>query len=429
MLNVDELPFLTRDVPGIGGRIKESPGDFVVEEVPLYEPSGAGTHVYFQIEKTQLTTMQAVQRIARALGRPAREIGYAGLKDAEAVTRQWLSVEHIEVARVESLSVPRVRVVKVTRHGNKLRLGHLRGNRFTLKVRDAVVSRIEDVRSSLAVLGRRGVPNYFGPQRFGLRGDTWKIGRAVLRGEFEEALALMLGRPGPHDYGQVLKARELFERGDYEAAANTWPYPFDNERRVCWAVAKSGGNFARAMRAVDPQLKRFFISAYQSQMFNQVVAERIDGLDSLRPGDLAWRHPQGAVFRVEDVAKEQPRCDAFEISPTGPLFGYRMSEPQGEAGDIEARVMAAETLTPENWRQGADRHKIKGARRPLRFQPQDVSIGVGRDDDGEYLQLLFYLESGCYATALLREICKTGDTEMPEAAPETRNAEQGTQNA
>src|SRR5205823_3038493 len=123
-------------------------------------------------------------------------------------------------------------------------------------------------------------------------------------------------------------------------------------------------------------------------------------------GDLAWRHPQGAVFRVEDVAREQPRCDAFEISPTGPLFGYRMTEPEGEQATIESQVLAAENMRPEDWRQGTHL-RVKGARRPLRFQPHTVSVSAGDDDLGAYIELRFQLESGCYATTVLREICKT----------------------
>ncbi len=202
MLCVDELPFLTADVPGVGGRIKVRPEDFVVDEVPLYAASGQGTHVYFQIEKVGIPTMRAVQEIGRALNVRVHEIGYAGLKDADAVTRQMLSVEHVDPARIERLNAslqPRIKVLSVSRHGNKLRLGHLAGNRFTIKLRDADPGRVGDVDAALAELVRRGVPNYFGPQRFGFRGDTWRIGLAVMRDDYEDAVGWMLGKPGPKD--------------------------------------------------------------------------------------------------------------------------------------------------------------------------------------------------------------------------------------
>lgn len=405
MLSIDEVPFLTADLPGIGGAIKQRPEDFVVEEVPLYEPSGEGTHVYFRIEKAGIPTPQAVNEIARALGRQSFEIGYAGLKDADAVACQMLSVEHIDPARVQALEVPRIRVLSVSRHTNKLKLGHLRGNRFHIKLRQADAARVADARAMLDVLVRRGVPNYFGPQRFGQRGDTWAIGRAMLREDYDEMLAIMLGRPGPNDHGAIREARKLFDRGDYAAAAAAWPYLFRNERRACRELAHHKGRSFKAVRAIDRQAKRFYVSAYQSILFNQVVAQRIQRLDQLFAGDLAWRHPQGAVFRVEDVDREQPRCTAFEISPTGPLFGQRMSEPQGEPGEMERALLAAESLTPDDWIEEGKR-KTPGTRRPLRFQPAEAAIDTGCDDAGPYVEVRFMLESGCYATTMLREICK-----------------------
>jgi len=112
------------------------------------------------------------------------------------------------------------------------------------------------------------------------------------------------------------------------------------------------------------------------------------------------------VFHVEDVAAEQARCDAQEISPTAPLFGYRMTEPHGEPQQIEQQVLAAQGHGPGAFR-AAGAHKVKGGRRPLRFVPTECSAECERDDVGEFIELRFVLPSGCYATALLREICKT----------------------
>jgi tRNA pseudouridine13 synthase len=257
----------------------------------------------------------------------------------------------------------------------------------------------------LEILSQRGVPNYFGEQRFGLRGDTWEVGRALLHQDFREAVEVILGRPGPADYGEVLQARQLFEQGDYLAAAEAWPYPFSNEKQLARAMHKYDGNAQSALKTINKKLRRFYFSAYQSQLFNQVVARRLDNLARLLPGDMAWRHPQGAIFKVESVEREQPRCEVFEISPTGPLFGYKMRAPEGEAWRIEQDVLNEENMTLEDWRESG-KHKIKGGRRPLRFQPQETGVEAGVDDAGEYLQLTFYLEAGCYATTVLREICK-----------------------
>ncbi|HUR29477.1 MAG TPA: tRNA pseudouridine(13) synthase TruD, partial [Planctomycetota bacterium] len=219
-------PCLTQDVAPIPGRIKERPEDFEVEELPLYPASGEGTHLFVTIEKRGLTTQDAVRDVARQLGLAPREIGYAGQKDAQAVTRQRLSVEHVDEARVRALRHGRLRVLGVERHGNKLKLGHLAGNRFKIKIRGLPTERVGDARAVLERLARAGVPNYFGPQRFGLRGDSWSVGRALLHEDFEEALAVFAGRASEMDRGTVLKARRLFDDGDYERAAKAWPRGF-----------------------------------------------------------------------------------------------------------------------------------------------------------------------------------------------------------
>jgi tRNA pseudouridine13 synthase len=136
------------------------------------------------------------------------------------------------------------------------------------------------------------------------------------------------------------------------------------------------------------------------------LAERIDGIDRLMPGDLAWRHDNEAVFRVQDAAGEQPRCDAFEISPSGPIFGYRMTSPAGDPGQIEQQILSREGITPATFR-AAGLHKVKGARRPLRFRPTDCCVQVGTDQRGDFVELRFVLPAGCYATAVVREICKS----------------------
>src|SRR4051795_6213254 len=191
------LPYLTHDFPGIGGVIKERAEDFFVQEVPLYEPSGEGEHVYAEIQKVGLTTFEVISRVARALGVPSREIGYAGMKDARAVTRQVLSVAGTTPEAVMSLRVPDVAVQWARRHVNKLRLGHLAGNRFAIKIRDVEPTDVVKLQAPLRELQSRGVPNYFGEQRFGRRGDNDKLGAALVRGDDRAMLKLLLGSPDP----------------------------------------------------------------------------------------------------------------------------------------------------------------------------------------------------------------------------------------
>lgn len=398
-----ELPRQLADFDPLPGLIKADYADFVVEELPLYPFDGQGTHTFFLVEKAGLSTQQAVHDIARALNVPRHDIGFAGLKDARAVTRQWMSIEHVDPERVSGLQVPRLRVLEVTRHHNKLRLGHLKGNAFTIRVRQTATDRLADIQDALARLTRAGVPNYFGLQRFGYRGDTWAVGKAIVQGHPDEALDLILGRPTDEDTGPLRRARILYEQGRYAQAARQWPTLFHTERRALRTLDHTGGNKRKAWGTVDKSTRSFFVSAYQSHLFNLVVAARMPtGLDRLMAGDLAWRHASGAVFRVEDADREQPRADDFEISPTGPLFGYRMTEPTGQPADLELNVLSGEGLTPMSFRQ--NHLRVKGSRRPLRFPLEDARVTLGADTAGPYLELRFVLPRGCYATGVLREL-------------------------
>ncbi|MHC4609973.1 MAG: tRNA pseudouridine(13) synthase TruD, partial [Planctomycetota bacterium] len=387
------LPYMTAELPGIGGRLKRHREDFEVEEIPAYEPSGTGTHTYFCVEKTGLSTRRAVRRIASALRIPPRRIGYAGLKDAQAITRQVLSVEHVDPERVGRLELPSIRVVWVNRHTNKLKLGHLKGNRFIIKVREADDLSTRPVEAILDVLVGRGVPNYFGPQRFGTRGDNAAVGLAAVRGDYDEAITAMLGRPNDADSPNVRTARGHFDRGDYLAAAGAWPQAFDAERRACHALARPNASPEKAWRALDWPTRRLYLAAMQGELFNRVVATRIDSLDRLLPGDLAVKHANQAVFSVTDAAAEQPRCDAFEISPTGPLVGPKMTRPQGEPARVESEILAEAGLSMELFEQERG-ERIDGARRALRVRPEEPAVDVDQDDHGRFLRVAFVLPAG-----------------------------------
>jgi tRNA pseudouridine13 synthase len=400
------LPYLTRDFPGIGGTIKNRAEDFFVQEVPLYEPSGAGEHVYAEIQKINLTTFEAVNRIAAALRMPSRDIGFAGLKDAKAVSRQVISIVGTTEQAVMNLRVPDVTVNWAIRHENKLRLGHLAGNRFAIKIRDVSPTDVIKLRPVLDDIRQRGMPNYFGEQRFGRRNDNDRLGAALIRGDNKEVLHVLLGSPDPaSDDAESLEARAAFDAGDFPKAMRLFPRRSGMERRILARFAKERRPGA-AVRMIDEKLRRLWVSALQSKMFNEVVARRIDTLNQLMDGDLAYKHENGACFRVESAATEQPRADAFEVSATGPLIGYRMTTPEGEPLRVEQEVLAASGLTPEAFRQ-AGKHKVKGARRPLRVQPQDVQLEGGVDDHGGFITVAFTLPAGSFATVLLRELMKS----------------------
>jgi len=417
----NSLPFLTAGLAGIGGQIKSFPEDFLVEELPLYEPSGTGTHTYLQIEKTGITTNSAIAKIARALGVHRHGIGYAGLKDSQAVTRQWLSVEHIDDSSLGQLELPNIRILQVARHGNKLRIGHLAGNRFVIRIRqmsprqgqqpdaamlECLCRRVEEI---MAVLVKQGVPNYFGQQRFGNRCDNGQLGIALVRGDDELFIDLLLGRGMPGDGQMEFAARNYYDQGDYEQALQHWPGSYVNQRRALGILIR-GKSKTKASESVDNHLKKFFISAFQAELFNKVLARRVreSKMDTIMTGDIAWKHENGACFHVTDGPAEQPRCQGFEISPTGPIFGQKMLWPSDMPGQTEKVVLTEAQLGQDNF---IGPH-TRGSRRPMRFRPRGTKISVSSDGNGSYVELMFELDSGCYATALLREITKT-DTNQP----------------
>jgi len=405
------LPYLTRDLPGIDGQVRCRLEDFRVEELPLYLPCGQGTHSYFRVTKAGVATPEAVARIARHMGVRPHDIGVAGLKDARAVTTQMMSLEHADERRLAAFRDAQVSLELLGRHGNKLRPGHLRANRFTLVIRGVGQAQLAAARAVLDVLVRRGVPDYFGPQRFGARGDTAELGAALVRDDMEQFVRLLLGRPRGGDPPDCKAARDAFDAGAYGRAMDLWPRRCVNERRAL-AAWRRAQRPAAAVREVDKAMKRLYVSALQSAVFNDVLAARIDTLDRVLVGDLAEKTDTGGVFYVEDADAEQPRADAFAISPTGVLVGYRVSLARARPGDIERQAIAAAGVSCDDFRR-VGTLKVKGTRRALRFALADPDIRPGRDGHGEHLLLSYTAPSGCYATVLLREIMKT---EKPEAA-------------
>lgn len=347
------LPFITPELPGIGGVIKLRPEHFRVEELPLYLPSGQGEHLYLVLEREGWNTRDLAKRLAAIFGVTEDGVGHAGLKDKRAWVSQTFSVQiqglEPEAARAKAAEAlgrldPPVSVVTAARHGNKLKAGHLLGNRFQV-----VVSQLDDqadaqARAVAMVLEESGLPNYFGPQRFGRQGDNATQGLAILTGR------------GP---------------------------------REKW-------------------LRKLLLSAWQSEVFNQWLARRVMDGDFARllPGDVAKKTDTGGLFIVEDVETEAPRLERREITYTGPLMGAKLRWAEAEAGRRERAALAATGVDEAQLKKAG----LQGGRRPARIWPQGLSIAP----HPEGLVFAFLLPKGAYATTLLREFCKLEPT-TPES--------------
>lgn len=418
------LPYATPDLAGIGGLIKQRNEDFVVAEVPLYEAGGEGEHVFAEIRKDGLTTFDVVGQLAKSLGVPRVDIGYAGMKDARAVTRQTFSIRGVKEDAVMGLRIPGMQVLSAERHNNKIRLGHLRANRFEIKIRDVDPTSVTKVAPVLKVLEARGVPNFFGVQRFGRRDNNDLMGAALIRSDNKELAHLLLGDPKKGiDDGMQHKARRLYDEGDLNGAMDAWPRRCGLERRLLHRVIKTGKP-SGAGRALDEHLRRLFVTALQSRVFNEILTERIATYDQLIEGDWAYKHENGACFHVEDIAREQPRAAAWEVSPTGPLIGFRVSLADKAAGEVESAVLGKHQLTPEMFKVPGH-HRVKGARRPLRVRPEDLQYSSGVDEHGGYVLLAFTLPPGAFATVLLREVMKSEDDRLEAVAAAEAEPEQG----
>jgi tRNA pseudouridine13 synthase len=402
------LAYATPDFPGVGGSIRARPEDFFVQEIPAYEATGEGEHVLFEIQKVGMTTFDAVNHIARVHNIDPREIGYAGLKDANAVTRQVLSAPRIEEAQIMASKIANLQVLWAAKHRNKVRLGHLKGNRFAIRIREVDPLKVVKLRPVIDQLQQTGMPNYFGEQRFGKRQDNDLLGAAVLSNNYKQLMDHFLGGADPmRDTGPFMAARSAYDAGDLEKAIKQWPRSAGVERRALARLIKTNSH-SKAARTIPEKLTRLWVSALQSRVFNRVVEKRIASLGKLVEGELAFRHDNGAVFKVEDIATEQSRADAFLISPSGPLPGHRMTQPSGEALAIEQQA-AGEVGAGDLDQMGLGR--FAGARRALRVRPEETTLSSGTDEHGPHITLAFTLPAGSFATVLLREVMKVDQQE------------------
>jgi tRNA pseudouridine13 synthase len=340
------LPFQTHDLPGIGGDIKTQPEDFEVEEIPAYQPSGSGDHLYLWIEKRDMGAEYFVRQVARRLDISVAEVGTAGLKDRRAVTRQMVSVPARAEERLSQLDGEGLRLLNVSRHTNKLKPGHLHGNRFRIQLRGVAPEAASRLPALVERLRTSGMANFYGPQRFGREGETVRLGLALLRQE-----------PPPADI-----------------RANTR----------------------------NPFLRKLVLSAAQSSLFNHCLACRMaDGLlRRVLPGDVMARWPFGGMFVAEDTEREQARLEAREIVPAGPMFGRKMFTAAAEAARREEQVLKDAGL--ERSAFAAFGKLLSGTRRHNLIYVDDLTGSI----ESEGVRLQFTLPAGSYATVLLREITK-----------------------
>ncbi len=335
---------------------KQSKDDFVVTEVPLYEFSAEGEHVILKIRKKDLATWDALQIISETIGCKNRDIGYAGLKDKNAMTVQYISIHKSFEDKIDKFSHPQIKILEKTYHNNKIKMGHLKGNKFFIRLKRVQAMHRMKLESALEQIARYGIPNYFGFQRFGLDGDNYKKGEALITG--------------------TLKIR-------------------------------------------DRKLKKMYTNAYQSYLFNQWLSKRIEiskivssfkaneitqrlglGVETIKSmqkqkhpfkvlrGDLFSHYPYGRVFHIEDLEIEAQKFANKDRVPTGLLSGSKTKLAIDDALKFEKEFIKE---TKEN-----------GARRFAWVFPTDISSEY--KEEKAWFELSFELPKGSYATEFISEL-------------------------
>ncbi len=366
---------------GVGGRIKERPEDFIVEEInelgiaevlllrgmkaPL-EPEGSGEFLWVVMEKRDWDTVDAVTRLARILNISRKSVGFAGTKDKRALTAQWISLRGVRWRDLRSLELRDMAFHTPVYMRGRLRLGHLFENRFTVRIRGAKgeVPRITTF------------PNYFAHQRFGsYRFVSHIVGRHIVRGEWESAVRAYLTYSSPYEPPETVDARRRLqdEWGDWESALKYFPKRLRPERQILMSLAK-GKSYESALRSLHPRSFSLFIHAYQSYLTNVMISYRLEHGVRAEEGDILLKG-----------------------TPTAMIPGYRSKFAGGVQGEIEREVLEDEGVDLECFRR-FKRFGSEGGRRKILASARDFTV---RGDS-----IRFVLEKGSYATALLREIMK-----------------------
>lgn len=342
------VPFSTSEIEGVGGELKQSYRDFVVDEIPAYEPSGQGKHWFLRIESANCDGKTLLETVATHFGVLPEEVSTAGTKDKVAITRQWISLPDKKGLKIDpevgALSES-IEVLEVSRHSNKLRTGHLKGNRFEVCLRNTKLQG-EPLRERVEVIAARiraqGVGNGYGEQRFGSGASNLTAGLTWLKGGH-----------GPR------------------------------------------GKFLRSMA----------LSAVQSEVFNRVLKRRMEEGTWLQalPGDIFEKRESGGKFWVEEseLGDVQRRIESGEVGVTGPMPGSKVGLASDMAGEIEREALHSLGLKEEELSSFG--RQARGARRVLSLSMEEFTF---RFEGENAVWLSFSLPSGSYATIVVEEFRK-----------------------
>ena len=401
---------------GIGGEIRTINEDFYVEEIPETPPSGEGPNTWIWIEKNGRTTLDVVLDIARELKINRKQMGFAGMKDKRAITRQWICISNKTPEELQGLEdkLHHVKIINIVPNQKKLRMGQLIGNKFRLMVRDVgdTEPAAQEATKILNELEKRGVANYYGFQRFGKdRPNTHLVGKALTKGGVKDAVDRYIGHPYDTEPRHIQEARRLYDQGELEESLESMPSGMRYEKMMLRTLIKEKNkrgelvenSYIRALRSLPKPLSRMFVHAYQSYLFNRAVSERSKlGIDQYVEGDILIDNEEHLIheFSREEINQE---IKNFQAHPSSPLYGSKVPLAGGKLGEMEQKILDEENLKLDDFEvPPMPKLGSHGIRRAMRFRIWDVAAEATE----EGVLLSFSIPKGCYATSVLREVMK-----------------------
>ncbi|MBS7614413.1 tRNA pseudouridine(13) synthase TruD [Candidatus Bathyarchaeota archaeon] len=429
---------------GIGGKIRVVPEDFVVEEV-LIDGSKASVvvaninrptsnperYVICVLVKKGWDTFSALRTIARQLDIDEERISISGIKDARALTAQHISIGGVPLEKISEINLENAAIIPTRFSPEKISSKVLFGNQFDIKVRaiecsiEEAKQRIEETKHQIDVFW--GVPNFFGHQRFGtIRPFTHKVGRHIVRGEYEKAALIFLSEPSVYEHRRASRARErLRETGDYKSCLRFFPRRLFYERLMLLHLSRYPNDFLGAFRKIPRTIRVLFVQAYQSYLFNRFLSERIKhglSLNEAYPGDFVVSLDKNGLptnnfrnakpdesFEIREAIRRK------ELAIALPLVGYNQGVSKGIQGQIERQVLKEENISPKDfYLMDMPEASAAGGLRSVLIPLMNFDVTFEEDkhniDRGNFaVRFRFMLHKGSYATVVLREFMKPID--------------------
>lgn len=408
------IEYYASNAEGIGGRLKSSPEDFYVEEMPI-KFTNTGPFLICRLTKKSWEHQHAMREITNRLKISPKRIGWAGTKDRNAVTVQYVSLYNVKSEDVNALEIKDMELVPVGTHQFSLGLGNLEGNKFRVVIRGCSSKDLENNVCEITESIKSGIPNYFGIQRFGaMKPVTHKMGYHILRGEYEDAVKLYVGDCFPYESDEIKEARRNFaESLDAKRALYELPVHLNYERIMLDSLMKSKDDYAAALQALPPKLLSMFVSAYQSWLFNLSVSMRCGddvSFDEPRVGEhLVFMNGRIDTVTERNINTARQHMRRGRCFITGWMPGKSLPVSCGPLEDVMFSQMEKDDISMESFDRAAAfvKTNFDGSNRRISVNA-DVSYEITGDD----VILEFCLPSGHYATTVAREYMKAEPSRM-----------------